>query len=263
MKAAASLRRLDKSMNHASFRFYADLSYFLPHGNPQRIIEYAFRGEPAVKDAVEALGVPHTEVGLILVNGRREGFDYHLREGDRVSVFPVFRYLTLSPSLRLQEPISYPPRFVLDIHLGRLAAYLRLLGFDAHYRNDFQDGQLAHIASTQDRILLTRDRGLLKRNEVRSGYCLRSTQPREQALEVLQRYRLGDWIRPFERCMRCNGLLVPARKREVQSELPASVREGQHEFRRCSKCGQVYWRGSHYDRLLGFIEALRSAPGVD
>jgi uncharacterized protein with PIN domain len=250
-------------MNHATFRFYAGLSYFLPRRDPQHGIEYSFQGEPAVKDAIEARGVPHTEVELILINGRRMGFEYHLQDGDWVSVFPAFRYLRLPSSLRLQEPISRPPRFVLDIHLGRLAAYLRLLGFDTLYRNDYQDEQLAHIATRQERILLTRDRGLLKRNEVHYGYCLRSTQPREQALEILQRYRLGDWIRPFERCMRCNGLLVPVQKQDIQTELPASVRQEQHEFRRCSECGQIYWRGSHYGRLLSFIEALRSAPGVD
>jgi len=249
-------------MNQANIRVYADLVYFLPRGRGQSPVAYSFHGEPSIKDAVEALGIPHPEVELILVNGMPVDFGYHLQHGDRVSVFPVFRSLDLPPSMSLADPTPDPARFVLDIHLGRLAAYLRLLGFDSLYRNDYQDDQLAAIAAYQSRLLLTRDRGLLKRGEVRRGYCLRSSQPREQVLEVLRRFRLGPEIQPFVRCMRCNGLLDSVRKAEVLDTIPDSIRDEQREFRRCQACGQIYWRGSHYERLATFIEGLRRAPGV-
>lgn len=248
-------------MNHAHFRFYANLRYFLSRGNDQG--DYLFHGEPSIKDAIEALGVPHPEVDLILVDGVPVNFDYHLQAGDRVSVYPLFRSLELPPSTRLRAPSPDPPQFVLDIHLGRLAAYLRLLGFDALYRNDYQDDQLAEIASKQNRILLTRDRGLLKRSEVCYGYCLRSSQPREQVMEVLQRFRLGADIRPFTRCMRCNDMLAPVGKVEVEQMLPDSVREQHQDFRRCRGCGQVYWRGSHYDRLNAFIQGVVATLGLN
>jgi uncharacterized protein with PIN domain len=152
---------------------------------------------------------------------------------------------------------------VLDIHLGRLAAYLRLLGFDALYRNDYQDDQMAAIASKQGRILLTRDRGLLKRSEVRYGYCLRSSQPREQVLEILRRFQLGADIKPLIRCLRCNGMLATVHKGEVKEMLPDSVREEHQDFRQCQGCGQIYWRGSHYDRLNAFLKGLLATLGLN
>ena len=250
-------------MNKAQIRFYAELSFFLPHGTHHGLVTYSFHGEPAIKDPIEAIGVPHPEVELILVDGVAVDFEYHLRAGDRVSVFPHFRELEPGDDMILRESPPEPLRFVLDIHLGRLAGYLRLLGFDSLYKNTYQDRELAQIASHEGRILLSRDRGLLKRSEVRWGYCLRSTQPREQVLEVMRRYRLKKKNQPFARCMRCNGLLSPALKKEVWDELPLSVRNEQDEFRRCQSCGQIYWRGSHYERLSAFIEGLRSAPGVE
>lgn len=249
-------------MNRASFRFYADLAYFLRHEAAGQVQHYDFHGSPAIKDAIEALGVPHPEVELILVNGQRAGFEYRLQPGDRVGVFPAFRSLSLPEGYALRPPLPDTPRFVLDIHLGRLAAYLRLLGFNVLYNNDSGDAQLADMASRQGRVLLTRDRGLLKRSEVRYGYCLRSSQPREQTLEVLRRYELGGSMRPFTRCMRCNGLLEEVPKAAVLDRLPASVRIERQEFRRCRSCGRVYWRGSHYARLLAFIAGLQAAPGV-
>ena len=250
-------------MNTAQIRFYADLSFFLPHGTSRSLVTYSFRGEPAIKDSIEAIGVPHPEVELILVDGAAVHFEYRLRDGDRVSVFPHFRNLTPGEGMILRGPPPEPVRFVLDIHLGRLADYLRLLGFDSLYQNTYEDRELARIASSEGRVLLSRDRGLLKRSEVLWGYCLRSSQPREQVLEVFLRYRLKQAVQPFARCMRCNGRLEPVRKEVVLDKLPLSVQNEQDEFRRCQECGQVYWRGSHFERLSAFVEGLLSAPGLD
>jgi uncharacterized protein with PIN domain len=249
-------------MKKAEFRFYAELNDFLPEGKRQVGFTYAFEGRPAIKDAIEALGVPHTEVDLILVNGRTVGFSYHLRDGDWVSVYPLFETLDVSPLVRVRSRPLREVRFVLDIHLGQLAAYLRMLGFDALYQNDSEDQDLARISSQEGRVLLTKDRGLLKRSVVTHGYFVREVNPREQLVEVLRRFDLFGAADPFRRCMRCNGLLAPVPKDRILALLPPRTRRAHHEFRRCQACGKVYWKGSHVERMERFIlSVLREGSG--
>jgi uncharacterized protein with PIN domain len=240
----------------ASFRFYAELNDFLPLERRQKEFTYEVRGNPAVKDAIEALGVPHTEIDLILVDGRSVDFTYLLQDDDRVSVYPVFEAMDITPLIRLRPAPLREVRFILDTHLGRLAGYLRMLGFDTLYSNDCDDDALAQIASQEKRILLTKDRGLLKRNIVTHGYCVRSTYPREKLIEVLRRFDLLDRVQPFARCIRCNGVLEEVAKFVVQDQLPPKVKEGHDEFRRCQSCGQVYWKGTHYDHMQQFLEGV-------
>jgi uncharacterized protein with PIN domain len=242
--------------HRARFRFYAELNDFLPADRRGVMFEHPFRGHPAVKDTIEALGVPHTEVDLILVDGTSVGFDHQLRDGNRVSVFPVFESIDISPLMRVRPEPLRQVRFVLDTHLGKLAGYLRMLGFDAQYQNDFQDEELAHISAEHGRILLTRDRGLLKRNRVTHGYCVRSTRPRQQLLEVLRRFDLFRAVQPFRRCIRCNGLLEEVAKAEIREKLPPMARAHYERFRRCARCGQIYWRGSHFERMERFLEGV-------
>jgi uncharacterized protein with PIN domain len=206
---------------------------------------------------IEAFGVPHTEVDLILVNGRSVGFSRHLRDGDRISVYPVFRSIDIAPVARAGSP-SRPIRFVLDSHLGRLAAYLRMLGFDSLYRNDFQDVELAHISKDEQRILLTRDRGLLKRGIVTHGYLLRSAHPRQQVVEVLRRFDLSRSIRPFRRCLHCNALLQAVPKNLVSHRLLPRTKQYYEQFHVCRKCDAIYWKGSHYQRMRRLIEQVVS-----
>ena len=183
-----------------------------------------------MKDVIESLGVPHTEVDLILVNGASVGFDYLVRDGDRVSVYPVFESLDITPLVRVRPQPLRETRFVLDIHLGKLAVFLRMLGFDSLYRNDYRDDELARISHAEGRILLTRDRGLLKRSLVTHGYLVRSDDPREQLAEVIHRFDLRDAIQPLERCLRCNGELEPVAKEEVADRLPPRTREHYDTF---------------------------------
>jgi|YNPNPStandDraft_1061719.scaffolds.fasta_scaffold07435_3 uncharacterized protein with PIN domain len=246
-------------LQQAYFRFYAELNDFLPPERRMVTFCHTFEMPTAVKDMIEALGVPHTEVDVILANGESVDFSYLVRDGDHISVYPVFESLDITPVLRLRPQPLRQPRFVLDTHLGRLAAYLRLLGFDTLYRNDYRDEELASISSNERRILLTRDRGLLKRNQVTHGYCLRTTQPRQQLLEVLRRFDLFNAIQPFCRCLRCNGLLQKVSKEEVLERLPAEVREEYDEYHICQECGQVYWPGSHYRRMAQLVEEVRRA----
>jgi uncharacterized protein with PIN domain len=242
--------------NSATFRFYAELNDFLPAEKHQRASVYTFRGTPAVKDAIEAQGVPHTEVDLLLVNGASVGFDYQLRHGDRVSVYPVFESLDISPIVRLRESPLRRTAFVLDVHLGKLARLLRLLGFDATYRNDYQDHEIVEQALAEHRIILTRDVGLLKHSRVSHGYWIRATDPLAQAREVLARFDLWEQVRPLTRCLQCGGHLESVARELVADRVPAHVLVEQEEFWRCAACRQIYWAGSHLEKLQAEIAKM-------
>ncbi len=150
------------------------------------------------------------------------------------------------------QPVSLPDTgFAADGHLGRLAAYLRMLGFDVWCEQSADDAEIAAIAKTDARCVLTRDAGLLKRKEVEQGYFVRSQRPREQLSEVVRRFGLEHQIQPFTRCMECNGVLATAAKDEVEGDVPPRVRALHTEFSRCTKCRKVYWRGSHWARMAG------------
>jgi uncharacterized protein len=247
-----------------TLRFYAALNDFLPPARRHAPVVADVPPTATIKDVVEAQGVPHTEVDLLVTRGEPVDFAYRVREGDRIAVYPPFRTLDLDPLPRLRPPPLPEPRFVLDTHLGALATLLRLLGFDARYRNDYDDPALAALSRDEGRILLTRDRGLLKRNAVTYGYHVWQTDPERQALEVLRRFDLFDAVAPFRRCLRCNGPLVPVPKTEVLDRLPPLTRRTYHEFSRCTDCGQVYWKGAHFGRLEAQVERLlRRREGDD
>jgi uncharacterized protein len=240
-------------------RFYAELNDHLPPGQQYQTIERSILVPGSVKDLVESCGVPHTEVELIVVNGVSVDFSYLVRDGDRIAVYPVFESLDVSPTLRVRPSPLRDPRFVLDVHLGKLAAYMRMLGFDTLYRNCLADAELARISATEHRTLLTRDRGLLKRSAVTHGYWLRETDSRAQLAEIVHRFDLSRSIQPFTRCMACNGVLRAVAKRDVLPQLPPRVTEAFDEFRQCDRCRRVFWQGSHYRRMQQQIEQLTAA----
>lgn len=240
--------------HRAYFRFYEELNDFLPPGKRKREFEYAFDGAPAIKDPVEALGVPHTEVDLILVNGVSVDFTCRLQPEDHVSVYPVFEQLDISPLVRLRPKPLRVIKFILDVQLGTLSRLLRLLGFDTLYRNDFTDREIVQIARDEHRIILTRDRGLLKRKEVVRGFWIRSIKAESQIREVLGRLDLFDRVRPFKRCIICNDTVLPVSKEEIRDRLPARTRRYFHKYVRCPSCGRIYWPGSHYERMLRRIQ---------
>jgi len=247
---------MDQHPHQAEFRFYAELNDFLDRRPGTGLVAYRFYGRPSVKDAVEALGVPHTEVDLLLVNGVSVGFTHQLAPGDRVAVYPVFEGFDISPLSRLRPEPLRRTRFVLDVHLGKLARILRLLGFDTHYENDADDHRIRFLAAGEQRIILTRDRGLLKHRSVTHGYCVRSPDPREQAAEVLRRFDLAACVNPFSRCPVCNGDLAPVEKQEVLHLLPERTRSSVQKFTRCSDCGKIYWEGSHHRALADLVDEL-------
>jgi len=242
--------------HRAAVRCYAELNDLLPSAWRQRTLQYRFSGSPAVKDAVEAVGVPHTEVELILVDGRSVGFDHHLTSGERVAVYPVFERLDVTPLLRLRPRPLREPRFICDVHLGKLARRLRILGLDTLWGSGLTDAWIAATAAAEGRIVLTRDRGLLKRNAVQRGCWIRATGVREQLREVVRRLDLRGRIRPFSRCPVCNGEVRPVSPEAVRDLVPPRVRREQRELRRCLVCGHVYWAGSHVVRLRRELEEL-------
>jgi uncharacterized protein with PIN domain len=236
----------------ATFHFERDFDEFLAPARRGAAFTHACDGHPAVKDTLEALGVPHTEIEALAVNGRGVDFGYALHDGDAVAV-----YAAASPGIAcLRPPVPDERRFVLDTHLGKLANYLRLLGFDTLYRNDYADDELARISESDGRILLTRDVGLLKRGAVVYGHFLRATHPRTQLVEIARRYALAPRAAPLRRCARCNGVLAPLDADTARARVGAARAAPFAEFRACPDCGQVYWKGSHYERLQQFIAGV-------
>jgi uncharacterized protein with PIN domain len=246
--------------HQAYFRLYAELNDHLPSDRQYQTLEKVFFAPSAVKDMIESFGVPHTEIDLVIANGRSVDFSYIAQPNDRIAVYPMFESLDVTPELRVRPQPLREPKFLLDVHLGKLAAYLRMLGFDAAYRNSFGDAELVAISAGERRILLTRDRGLLKHNAVTHGYWLRETASRQQIAEIVHRFDLAGAIRPFTRCMACNGILSAVSTEEVRGVVPARIAEVYDEFLRCAQCGRVYWKGSHYDRMRQWVEALRARP---
>ena len=245
--------------HRSTFRFYEELNDFLPRARRKTAFEFAFNGTPSVKDCIEAVGVPHPEVDLIVVDDVSVGFDHLLRGGERVAVYPMFERLDITPLTRLRPKPLREPRFVLDVHLGKLARYLRLLGFDTKYERDYEDATLATISSGERRILLTRDKGLLKRSEVTRGHWLRNTQPRKQIAEVVDAFDLAAAVRVFSRCMMCNHELESIEEASVRDKLPAGLRWRLARIAHCRGCDRLYWPGSHYDKLVGLVTTLVSS----
>ena len=233
----------------AMFRFYAELNDFLLPERRYRASAREFIDKTTVKDMLESMGVPHTEVDLILINGESAAFGHAVQDGDSVSVYPVFEAFDIASVSRVRPKPLRVTRFVLDTHLGRLAAYLRMAGFDTLYRNDATDEQLAATSCGEHRILLTRDVGLLKRSAVTHGYFIRQKDPKRQFVEVIARFDLTRSMQPFSLCMRCNAPLRENSAQEAVAHVPPAVAARFDEFRSCSVCGRVYWKGSHYDRM--------------
>jgi uncharacterized protein with PIN domain len=233
--------------------FHGDLSFFLR--SKRGTVDRRLNERTSVKDIIEACGVPHTEIDLILIGGQPVDFSYVLGSEARIGVFPIgLKTVTSFPENRLQ--VRDIRKFVADGHLGKLVRDLRLLGIDVTYDRDAEDGQLVETSEGQDRALLTRDRRLLMRAAVRHGYYIRSQNSLEQTVEVIRRFNLATVLTPFSRCLLCNAPLESAEKAKIISQLEPLTKMYYDQFRRCSSCGQVYWSGSHFEKLRKRIEAI-------
>ncbi|CAN7449005.1 twitching motility protein PilT [Pseudoduganella sp. LjRoot289] len=244
----------------ATFRFYEELNDFLPPARRRREFDAPCARAATAKHMIEALGVPHTEVELVLVNGESCGFGRMLRDGDRVAVYPKFESFDISSLLRVREHplrmLGYGLRFIADAHLGGLARFLRMAGFDTLYDNNMGDREIEVISAEQQRIVLTRDRDLLKRRGVTHGCYVRALKPELQLREIVDRLDLAASMRPFTRCLRCNAPLRAVGKDEVLHRLPPAVRERHQLFVACDVCGGVFWQGSHWQRMRAVLAGV-------
>lgn len=237
----------------ATFRFYGELNDFLPRERRGRDIDTPCARMATTRHMIEALGVPHTEVELVLVNGQAAGLDLLLEEGDRVAVYPRFTRFDVTDLAPLP---ALPPgrlRFVADAHLGGLARLLRMAGFDTIYDNGLRDDQIEVLAVEEERVVLTRDRELLKRRTIEYGCYVRALKAQDQLREVFERLGLAERARPFTRCLHDNAALRSVSKAEVLARLPPQVAATQEAFNTCDVCGRVYWQGSHWERMRGML----------
>lgn len=239
------------------FRFYEELNDFLPDQYFKKIFPFSFRGSTSVKNAVENIGVPHTEVDLILVNGVSIDFNHRIAGGEQVSVYPVFETIDISPIIRLRAKPLRKIRFVVDVNLGKLARKLRLLGFDTHYKNDLQDEEIVKISQAEKRIILTRDIGILKYGSVTHGYWIRSDDPKTQLNEVIERLQLKNLFKPFTRCSQCNSQFKRIKKELLKNRIPDDTLSYYKTFWECQGCRQIYWEGSHFYKIINWIEEKR------
>ena len=244
-------------MASAYFRFYEELNDFLPAEKRKKRFAHCFKERASIKDMIEALGVPHTEVDLILINGESVDFSRIVQDEDVISVYPVFESLDIRQVSKVRPEPLRQIRFVLDVHLGRLARILRMLGFDVLHQKDFSPGKILDISLSEKRIILSKSRKLLKRKAVTHGFCLNSSDPETQAGLVLKRFDLLKCINPLIRCLECNTILEGISREAVAGKAPRGVYEAMDEFKFCRKCSKIYWNGSHYQKMRERILRLQ------
>jgi len=240
----------------ATFRFYGELNDFLVRERRGRSFPTPCARAATTKHMVEALGVPHTEVELVLLNGAPAGLDDILEDGDRVAVYPRFTLLPVADVARLDQRPPGRVRFVADAHLGGLARLLRMAGFDTIYRNTLHDAEIEAIALDEGRAVLTRDRELLKRRGIEYGCYVRALKAEAQLREVVDRFGLAERMRPFTLCLSCNSPLRPIAKADVLDRLPPRVAATQDEFSTCDCCHGVFWKGSHWQRMADVLDTV-------
>ncbi len=236
-------------MPTALVRVYEELNDFIPASEHKRRFPAVFQEGDTVKALLEAIGIPHTEIDLILINGLSVPFSYQLQDQDRVSAYPLFESFDITSLSKVRPKPLRKTKFILDVHLGRLAKELRMLGFDTVYSNQHDDEMLSAISNREERIILTRDRGLLKRKIISHGYCVRSKKPQKQITEVIQRFDLTGTVKPFSRCLLCNEPLRPAVLKKIRNRLPKQVVRSHKRFYECHLCGRIYWQGSHWEHM--------------
>ena len=238
------------------FRCYAELNDFLPPDRKQKEFIHLLKTPVTVGEAIESLGIPLSEVDLILVNDQPVPRSHRLYENDHVTVYPAFETFDIGELETIHTEPLRKTRFILDAHLGKLAKYLRMLGFDTLYRNDFGDEEIIDIAVSEKRIILTRDKLLLKSKKVSHGYYVRATEKHEQLIEVVKKFDLIRQFRSFTRCMTCNAELIPKTKEEILDKIDADTARIFKEFFYCPYCDKVFWKGSHFERMEEMILAL-------
>jgi uncharacterized protein len=250
---------MDINVKTVYLRFYEELNYFLSNLNKKTRFEHIFIDRTSIKDLIESFGVPHTEVDLILINGKSVSFDYIINDKDDISVYPVFESFDISEVQHLRAGPLRDPKFICDVHLGSLVKNLRMLGLDTFYKNFITESEIVLTSINENRVILTRDAGLLKIKKVTHGYYVRNTDTIKQTSEVIKRFHLEKTLKYFSRCLRCNTVLKIIQKEKVIDRIPEKVKVSQDEYFFCSNCDKVFWRGTHYKNMLIKIELLNKS----
>ena len=251
-------------MAQALIRCYAELNDHLPPEKRMVTFPYLIDQEFSVRDLIERLTIPADEVDMVIVNGESVDFSCLVKDGDRISLYPVFETFDISSATKVRSTPLRQPRFVVDVHLGKLANHLRMMGFDTLYRNNFTEEDLVRLSSEERRSLLSKNRKLLESGAIVRGYCVKEKDPRLQLIEVLRRFDLFSITSPFTRCIECNNVLHAVNKDSIAERLPPKVRDLFSEFQLCEACDRLYWRGSHYQRMKAFVDdALLARASAD
>jgi uncharacterized protein with PIN domain len=233
-------------MAQATFHFHSELVSFLAPERRSGAFSHGCARAATVKNAIESLGVPHTEAGHLLVNGDPATLDRIVREGDDIEVFP-------------REggwPEDEPILFLADAHLGGLARFLRMLGFDTLYENALHDRDILRLAARERRTVLTRDRELLKCRDIARGCFVHERKPEAQLREVATRFGLATRMKPFTLCLHCNLPLESLDRAAALAQVPLRIAERYETFVRCPGCRRIYWEGSHWQRMREMLGAL-------
>lgn len=242
-------------MKQASFRFYEELNDFLPKERRKVSFDYQFVNEPRLSEVIESFGVPHSQVDLIIVNGQTADFNSRLKNNDRVAVYPMFEAIDIAPINILRPKPLRKIKFIVDVHLGRLAKYLRMGGFDVVFEN-LDDDQIVAISVAQNRIILTKDRGLLKNKNVTHGYWVCAKEPREQLVEIINRFDLVSKIKFLVRCLLCNSRLMKIKKSQLDQISFKRPLQFYDKFYLCKHCHKIYWEGSHYNNMIKMLKQI-------
>jgi len=243
-------------MPKAIFRFYEELNDFLPVHRQKTDFEIDFIGKRSIKDMIEALGIPHTEVDLILINGKSVDFNYILNAEDRVSVYPVFESLNIENVTHLRKIPLRSTKFIANVNLGDITNYLRLLGLDVYHDPSLSSQEIIKISKNENRIILTKSRKLLKFKEVTHGIFIRPGKTEEQVKRIIDSLDIKNQIKPFSRCLRCNNLLEKIPKENILDRIPPRAKEFYNEYTHCTSCDRIYWKGTHYIKMQNVIDQI-------
>ncbi len=247
-------------MQKAVLRFYSTLNYLLPKDRRNADFEVEFKGKRSVKDMIESLGVPHTEVDIILVNGRSVDFNYILREGDKISVYPAFEKPDIEDLVHLCSTFPSHTKFIADINLGDIVKYMRVLGFDVYFDPSLSPREIIKYAKRYGRTIITKSRKLLKFREIDNGLLLYAGTTEEQIRGIISRLGLKRSVKPFSRCLRCNKVLVNIAKEKIEDRIPPKTRSFCDRYAYCKDCNRIYWEGTHVFEMRKLINRILGAP---
>ena len=250
-------------MPAVSIRCYAELNDFLPPNRVFVIFPLSLPPHSLLKDIANKIGIPTSLIDLILVNNKPVPLSYHVEENDRVAFYPVFETFDISSVTIVRDNPLRQPKFILDVHLGKLAHHLRMFGFDTLYQNNLTKESFIAISRNENRILLSRSKSLLTNETLTRTHLIKNTDPCLQLFEVLEWFDLYSLASPFTRCIECNSTLHLVEKEEVLPYIPQKVKDWCNEYQACSSCDRIYWKGSHYQHMNMFVQNILNKRSQD